>query len=82
MLRRPHVVIVRRGDDFGKRHATRWHAAGQASPLQTVPSAVIRGIHVVGHDLYVSVAFGNATPFVPSGYCGRGALRALTIRPT
>jgi hypothetical protein len=57
-------------------------ATGQEGYPKTAPSAVIRGIHVAGHDLYVSVAFGNATPSSVQVAAVEGALRALTIRPT
>jgi hypothetical protein len=45
----------------------------------TNPAAVIRGVRVNGHDLYVSVAFGRAPPSDAQVAAANAALRTLTV---
>jgi hypothetical protein len=45
----------------------------------TNPAAVIRGVRVDGHDLYVSVAFGQAPPSDAQVAAANAALRTLTL---
>jgi hypothetical protein len=45
----------------------------------TNPAAVIRGVRVNGHDLYVSVAFGRAPPSEAQVAAANAALRTLIV---
>ena len=55
----------------------RSEATGQEG--YTNPAAVIRGVRVDGHDLYVSVAFGQAPPSDAQVAAANAALRTLTV---